>query len=195
MLDQIFREVIQATEDSNFSEVGIHTDESKASNPHGLYVLDGNRREQSLALANGASRRALAVAYVLALTESTGSRVPFVADSLLHALSGKVKLTLLQYLINGERLEQPVIFCTRDDVSESGVKELLARYSGSYATLTTQTKVIRDGVGEVMRYDSRTENRRCSVLCQCSISEFCEVCELVGDADSGSHLVQRQSDG
>jgi hypothetical protein len=35
-----------------------------------------------------------------------------------------------------------------------------------------------------MRFDSRTENQRCSVLCDCAINEFCEVCELVGDKDS-----------
>jgi DNA sulfur modification protein DndD len=188
--NHIFRAVIQATERSHFSEVGVEPIHLEAGTQYGLYARDGNGGPKAIRTANGASRRALAVAYVLALTEVTGSRVPFVADSLLHALSGNVKLSTIQYLVDGERIEQPIIFCTREDVINPAVAELLHAHTGSTYTLTTQTRVVQDGLGDVARYDPRTSNDVCSVICGCSILEFCEVCEIVGDPERGD-LVKR----
>ncbi len=188
--NHIFRTVIQATDRSHFSEVGVEPIHLAAGTQYGLYAKDGNGGPKAIKTANGASRRALAVAYVLALTEVTGSRVPFVADSLLHALSGNVKLSTIQYLVDGERIEQPIIFCTRDDVSDPAVAHLLQAHTGSTYTVTTQTRVVQDGLGDVARADPRTTNDVCSVICGCSILEFCEVCEVVGDPERGD-LVQR----
>lgn len=179
--NHIFRAVIQATERSHFSEVGVEPVHLEAGIQYGLYAKDGMGGPKAIRTANGASRRALAVAYVLALTEVTGSRVPFVADSLLHALSGNVKLATIRYLVDGERIEQPIIFCTREDVINRDVAELLHAHTGSTYTLTTQTRVVQDGLGDVARYDPRATNDVCSVICGCSILEFCKVCEIVGD--------------
>ncbi len=190
--NHIFRTVIQATDRSHFSEVGVEPVHLAAGTQYGLYAKDGKGGPKPIKTANGASRRALAVAYVLALTEVTGSRVPFVADSLLHALSGIVKLSTIQYLVDGERIEQPIIFCTRDDVSDGGraVADLLQAHTGSTYTLTTQTWVVQDGLGAVARADPRATNDVCSVICGCSILEFCEVCEIVGDPERDD-LVRR----
>ena len=183
-LNHIFRSVIQATDQSHFSEVGIESIELQAGTQYGLYAKDGSGGPKEIQTANGASRRALAVAYVLALTEATESRVPFVADSLLHALSGTVKRSTVRYLVDGERIEQPIIFCTRDDVLDPPVAEVIREAAGSTYTLTTQTRVVQDGLGDVVRYDPRASSPRCSVICGCSIDEYCDVCEIVGDATS-----------
>ncbi len=82
-MDRIFRDVITATNDSLFQEVGIRKVPSdRSADQYEVYAIEGGR-EKPLALANGASRRAIGVAFILALAQETRTKVPLVADSLL----------------------------------------------------------------------------------------------------------------
>lgn len=182
LLNGVFRDAIGATDDSQFSEVGIEPIQKQAETQYGLYSKDAHGDPKDLGIANGASRRALGVAFVLALTDATQSAVPFVADSLLHALSGKVKENLVDALVNGSTIDQPILFCTRDDVLAENVASVIKRQAGKSYTLTSQANV---GSNAVRYADAITDNRRCSVLCECSISEFCQICEELGDKESG----------
>jgi DNA sulfur modification protein DndD len=174
-MNAIFRDVISATEDALFQEVGIRQVDEDRYEP---FAMDG-KREKPLALANGASRRALAVAFVLALAEQTGTQVPFVADSLLHAMSGTVKTKIVDYITSGDKIGQPILFGTRTDLLDEEVKDLLKRRSDRTYTLTSQTHV----GGDVVRAAKKATRTKQVVVCDCSVDQYCDVCERVGDKE------------
>jgi DNA sulfur modification protein DndD len=176
----LFSQMIGRTDDGLVSDVGLRALGSSSSMPeYELYARYQNA-DKPLKLINGASRRALSVAFVLALAEQTGSRVPLVTDSLLHSTSGEVRRRLVEFLASGERVGQPIMFGTRADFQSPEVRSVLATNAGATFTLTAQSHVGKD----VVRADpSRLQAKQVSV-CSCGPSEYCAVCERTGDANS-----------
>jgi DNA sulfur modification protein DndD len=175
-MNRIFRDVIGATAESNFSEVGVRGVPLVAGRVgYEPFAMDGER-EKPLAMANGASRRALAVSFVLALAETTGSSVPFVADSLLHAFSGGVLRRMVGYLVDGRRVGQPILFGHTHDLLDEEIRQLLIDAAGVTYTVTNQSHV----GGDVVRAAEHRRHARQTVICGCGISEYCDVCEHVG---------------
>lgn len=174
-MNEIFRDVISATSDSLFAEVGVRPVEDGEYEP---FAKDGGK-DKPLALANGASRRALAVAFVLSLAEETRTQVPFVADSLLHAMSGTVKSKVVDYITSGDKIGQPILFGTRTDLLDAEVTELLKSRCGKSYTLTSQTHV----GGDVVRAAQKAKFTKQVVVCECGIDEYCPVCERLDDAE------------
>jgi DNA sulfur modification protein DndD len=186
-MNKIFRDVISATDNALFQEVGVRKVEDGQYEP---YAKDSSG-EKPLALANGASRRALAVAFVLALAEQTGTQVPFVADSLLHAMSGTVKTKIVEYISSGDKIGQPILFGTRTDLLDEEVKDLLIERSGRTYTLTSQTHV----GGDVIRAAPKATRTKQVVVCDCGVDEYCDTCERVGDsAREEDGRLQRRKD-
>ncbi|MFE0864061.1 AAA family ATPase [Streptomyces rochei] len=174
VMNRIFRDVIGATDESNFSEVGVRkvSGVTAPRDQYEPYALDG-AREKPLALANGASRRALAVSFVLALAETTGSSVPFVADSLLHAFSGGVLRRMVGYLVDGQRVGQPILFGHTHDLLDEEIRQALIHAAGATYTVTNESHV----GGDVMRAAPHRQYARQTVICGCGISEYCDICE------------------
>jgi DNA sulfur modification protein DndD len=182
VMNRIFRSVIGATADSNFSEVGIRVVSGVTGSrvEYEPYAFDG-QREKPLAMANGASRRALAVSFVLALAETTGSSVPFVADSLLHALSGGVLQRMVGYLVDGQRVGQPILFGHTHDLLDEEIRQTIIDAAGIAYTVTNESHV----GGDVVRAAAHRKYSRQTVICGCGISEYCDVCEHTGyESDS-----------
>ncbi|MFD8527148.1 AAA family ATPase [Streptosporangium canum] len=186
-MNRIFRDVIGATEDSHFSEVGVRTilSISGSKMEYELYATDGTKNKP-LAMANGASRRALAVSFVLALAETTASSVPFVADSLLHAFSGGVLRRMVRYLVDGERVGQPILFGHTHDLLDDDIRQDLIAAAGRTYTVTSQSHV----GGDVVRAAPNRQYSRQTVICECGINEYCDVCEHVTYAND-SRFVRR----
>jgi DNA sulfur modification protein DndD len=176
VMNRIFRDVIGATADSNFTEVGIRVVSTTSSTgvAYEPYALDGER-EKPLAMANGASRRALAVSFVLALAETTGSSVPFVADSLLHAFSGGVLRRMVGYLVDGQRVGQPILFGHTHDLLDEEIRQVLIDAAGVTFTVTNESHV----GGDVVRAAPGRYSRQ-TVICGCGINEYCDLCEHTG---------------
>lgn len=177
-MNSIFRDVIGATETSLFGQVGVRPVRGRGAKAEYEVFVTEDGREKPLALANGASRRAIGVSFVLALAEETRTKVPFVADSLLHAISGAVRRRLVEYLTAGDRVGQPILFGTRADFLDPEVRERLKTRAGRNFTLTSQTHVGRD----VARAAPNVKCPKQTVVCNCGIDEFCEACEREGDA-------------
>lgn len=176
-MNVIFRDVIGATEESLFGEVGVRPIRGRGGKTeYEVFVTEGGR-EKPLALANGASRRAIGVSFVLALADETRTKVPFIADSLLHAISGAVRRRIVEYLTDGDRIGQPILFGTRADFLDPEVKELLKSRAGRSYTLTSETHVGRD----VVRATPKAKSPKQAVVCDCAIDEFCDSCERTGD--------------
>ncbi|MER6946553.1 AAA family ATPase [Nonomuraea sp. NPDC000554] len=186
-MNRIFRNVIGATEESNFSEVGVQGIPSVIGSKmtYELFAKDG-KRNKPLAMANGASRRALAVSFVLALAETTASSVPFVADSLLHAFSGGVLRRMVSYLVDGQRVGQPIIFGHTHDLLDDDIRDVLRTAAGRTYTVTSQSHV----GGDVVRAAPNRQNARQTVVCDCGINEYCDICEHVTYAGD-SRFVRR----
>jgi DNA sulfur modification protein DndD len=188
VMNRIFRDVIGATAESNFSEVGLRPVQSGIGSrvQYEPYSLDGDGKDKPLAMANGASRRALAVSFVLALAETTGSSVPFVADSLLHPFAGGVLRRLVSYLVDGRRVGQPILFGHTHDFSDQEIRQLLIDASGQAYTITSEAHV----GGDVLRAAPHRQHARQSVICDCGIDEYCDICEHTGYA-SDARLTRR----
>jgi DNA sulfur modification protein DndD len=179
-MTELFSDMIGRTEEGLVSEVGLRPIGRNASLPeYELFALYEGR-EKPLRLINGASRRALSVAFVLALAEQTGSRVPLVTDSLLHSTSGEVRRRLLDSLISGKRVGQPIMFGTRADFHATEIRALLERYAGSTYTLTAQSQVGAD----VVRPDPDRQQARQVSVCRCGPTQFCSICERRGDSET-----------
>ncbi len=176
-MELIFSTIIGSTENALISSVGLRRCDTKgSSSEYELYAKSGDQ-ELSLKLVNGASRRALSVAFVLALAKETNTRVPLVCDSLLHSTSGEVRRRLMEFISSGEHVGQPIVFGTRADFMDDGVRAAVKHFGGATFTLTAQSQV----GGDVVNADpNRAQSQQVSV-CKCAPGEFCEVCERVGD--------------
>lgn len=178
-MNRIFRDVISATDESLFEKVGIQmTSEVRGRTLFEPYAYEGGRLKP-LALANGASRRAIGVSFILAMAEETQSRIPVVADSLLHSMSGSVKRKIVDYLSAGDRMGQVILFATRSDLADEDVATLVRGRVGKTYTLTSQAHA----GGDVLRRTPEAAHVKQTVICDCGIDSFCLACERVGDAE------------
>ena len=127
---------------------------------------------------NGASRRILALSFVLALCKVSRTHAPLVADSLLNFMSGSVRTNTLR--VTAETASQPILLLTGSDLESQNEVELVSQYGGATYTLTGQWQT-GDQVGDVV---NQTTDRQVSLVCRCGPREFCDVCERHGQAGS-----------
>ena len=81
---------------------------------------------------NGASRRALTLAFILAITKVSGVEAPNVIDTPLGMMSGYVKKSVLKTVI--QESSQLVLFLTRSEIA--GCEDILDTEAGQVITLT-----------------------------------------------------------
>jgi DNA sulfur modification protein DndD len=177
-MTNLFSTIIGQTEEGLISEVGLRTTGPASNLPEYELFARYQNEDKPLKLINGASRRALSVAFVLALAEQTGSLVPLVTDSLLHSTSGEVRKRLVDFLATGKRIGQPIMFGTRADFQSPEVRTVLEQYAGATYTLTAQSHVGAD----VVRIDPNRDYSNQVSICNCSPRQYCAICERTGDA-------------
>ena len=127
---------------------------------------------------NGASRRILALSFVLGLCKVSRTLAPLVADSLLNFMSGSVRTNTLR--ITAETASQPILLLTGSDLESQSEVDLVARYAGATYTLTGQWQHTGQG-GDVV---NQTDARQVSLICPCGPREFCNVCERQGQTEN-----------
>jgi len=125
---------------------------------------------------NGASRRALTLAFILALTEVSGVKAPNVIDTPLGMMSGIVKQSVLRTTV--DHTEQLVLFLTRDELF--GCQDIIDLYAGKVCTLTNSAhypkQLVNDPNGSYKRL----------VSCDCNHHQYCNLCERIGDSGNPS---------
>ena len=141
-------------------------------------ILAVNNRERSMPPTeiNGASRRILALSFVLGLCKVSRTLAPLVADSLLNFMSGSVRTNTLR--ITAETASQPILLLTGSDLESQNEVDQVERYAGATYTLTGQWQHTAHG-GDVVH---QTDERQVSLICRCGPREFCSVCERQGQA-------------
>ena len=116
---------------------------------------------------NGASRRALTIAFILALAQVSEVEAPNVIDTPLGMMSGYVKQAVLQ--LASQHSGQLVLMLTHSEISEC--EEILDRRAGRMYTLTNPAHYPRILVNDPNAEDSRL------LLCGCDHRSHCPVCE------------------
>lgn len=155
------------------SEVRISKSDAETFEVAGIGI-DGRRMDVAHQF-NGASKRALTNAFVLALGETAGVRAPHVIDTPLGMMDPSVRRNVFEVM--SRECVQLVLLLTRSEIN--GIEEML-----DAASLTIT--VTNQGSGAVL---NRQFDDTRSVVCACSHREYCTVCERVGD--SGTSLVRR----
>lgn len=115
---------------------------------------------------NGASRRAISLAFILALTKVSKVKAANIIDTPLGMTSGLVKASIVENLINEG--SQIILFLTYDEIK--GVEPILKKYAGKEVTLSFSghyPKMLRN----------KPLNEGVTALCECSHEEFCSICE------------------
>ena len=116
---------------------------------------------------NGASRRALTIAFILALTEVSEVDAPNVIDTPLGMTSGYVKTAILQTAI--QQSSQLILFLTHDEIK--GCEDILDEYAGRIHTLTNPSHYPK-----ILINDPEIENTRV-LICECNHRNSCKICE------------------
>lgn len=116
---------------------------------------------------NGASRRALTIAFILALAQVSQVEAPNVIDTPLGMLSGYVKQAVLR--IASQHSAQLILMLTHSEINEC--EEILDRRVGRIYTLTNPAHYPRILVNDPGVEDSRV------LLCKCDHRSHCRVCQ------------------
>ena len=115
---------------------------------------------------NGASRRALTLAFILALTKVSEVEAPNVIDTPLGMTSGFVKHSILRTAVREST--QLILFLTHDEIA--GCEEIIDESAGLVFTLTNPVHYPR-----MLVNDPGVAERRV-VRCECDHRSECQLC-------------------
>lgn len=121
---------------------------------------------------NGASRRALTLAFILALTKVSQVEAPNVIDTPLGMTSGFVKRSILRTAVRESA--QLILFLTQDEIA--GCEEIIDKVGGKIFTLTNPALYPR-----ILVNDPGVADRKV-LRCECNHREDCRLCQLHSDA-------------
>ena len=152
--------IIQKAEISGRFEILVYGPNSRSLNP-----------DRDL---NGASRRALTLAFILALTKVSEIEAPNVIDTPLGMMSGYVKESVLNTAIRES--SQLVLFLTRSEISDC--EEILDAEAGRVITLTNSAHYPR-----MLVNDPQVKERKV-LQCGCNHREQCPLCQRQMDVES-----------
>lgn len=161
------------------AEVGLRAAEGKPDE-YEIYALNRRGRAMPPIEINGASRRVLALAFVLALCSESRTHAPLIADSLLNFMSGVVRRNTLR--VTAENASQPILLLTGADLEAASEVATVERFAGATFALTGQWDAIDAGDGgDVVHW---TTPRPVSLVCKCGPRQYCEICERLGQGES-----------
>lgn len=127
---------------------------------------------------NGASRRALTIAFILALTEVSGVEAPNVIDTPLGMMSGFVKTEVVRVASNASA--QLILFLTHDEIN--GCEAILDARAGKVTTITNPLHYPR-----ILKNDPGTTAAE-AIQCQCDHRTVCRVCDRYPSAADAGEL-------
>jgi len=115
---------------------------------------------------NGASRRALTIAFILALTNVSQVEAPNIIDTPLGMTSGHVKRSLLKCAI--AESHQLILFLTPSEIE--GCEDIIDEFAGTVLTLTNPAHY------PVMLVNDPKVSERTVLRCECSHRQSCSLC-------------------
>lgn len=127
---------------------------------------------------NGASRRALTLAFILALTKVSQVEAPNVIDTPLGMMSGYVKTSVLRTAIRES--SQLVLFLTRSEIA--GCENILDSEAGRVITLSNPRHYPR------MLVNDPHVTERTVLRCECNHRQECPVCQRRTDVEEALEM-------
>ena len=127
---------------------------------------------------NGASRRALTLAFILALTKVSEVEAPNVIDTPLGMMSGYVKRSVLKTAIRES--SQLVLFLTRSEIADC--EEILDAEAGRVITLTNPAHYPR------MLINDPQVKEQTVLRCECDHRTECDLCQRQMDLEPETEL-------
>lgn len=124
---------------------------------------------------NGASRRALTLAFILALTKVSEVEAPNVIDTPLGMTSGYVKRSILRTTVRESA--QLILFLTHDEIA--GCEEIIDQAAGVVFTLTNPAHFPK-----MLVNDPGVEERKV-LRCECDHRNECPLCHRHPDVQVG----------
>ena len=121
---------------------------------------------------NGASRRALTLAFILALTRVSEVEAPNVIDTPLGMTSGFVKRSILRTAVRES--SQLMLFLTHDEIA--GCEEIIDGAAGTVFTLTNPAHYPK------MLVNDPDVPERKILRCECDHRSECQLCQRRADA-------------
>ena len=116
---------------------------------------------------NGASRRAITLSFILALTKVSEVEAPNIIDTPLGMMAGYVKQSVLLNTV--KEGSQVILFLTHDEIF--GVQEIIDKYAGLVFTLTNPGHYPKMLVNKPEVKDTRI------LRCSCNHRQSCKICE------------------
>lgn len=127
---------------------------------------------------NGASRRALTLAFILALTKVSEVEAPNVIDTPLGMTSGFVKRAILRTAVREST--QLILFLTHDEIA--GCEDIINRAGGVVFTLTNPAHYPK-----MLVNDPGIEVRKV-LRCACDHNSECQLCQRLPDPQVELHV-------
>jgi len=163
LMNEVFIDMIGADPDQ-----GAAIQRAEISRDFDIIVFGRNDRKLDPDLdLNGASRRALTFAFILALTEVSEVHAPNVIDTPLGMTSGFVKRAILSTAI--KRSAQLILFLTHDEIA--GCEDIIDGAAGSVVTLTNPTHYPK------MLVNNPNISELKVLRCDCDHNSSCQLCE------------------
>lgn len=161
-MNEIFMAMIVADE-----EAGSAVRKAVLTREHDIVVMGpGERTIDPDSDLNGASRRALTLAFILALVEVSGVKAPNIIDTPLGMMGVEVRQAVLRYA--AMHSNQLVMFLTGSEIL--GVEDLLDEHAGRTYTFSNAahypTKLLNDPGTTRME----------TLVCSCSHRQSCDLC-------------------
>lgn len=130
---------------------------------------------------NGASQRALTLAFIWALMEVSGTEAPRIIDTPLGMVAGGVKTRLVEMITDSASEDRPdfqvVLFLTRSEIRD--IEEILDRRVGAVTTMSCSKDYPAD-----LRFDWGVVEPTIRA-CPCSHRESCRICARDYDRENG----------
>lgn len=161
-MNEIFMAMIVADD-----EAGSVVRKAVLTRDHDIVVMGpGGRTIDPDIDLNGASRRALTLAFILALVKVSGVKAPNIIDTPLGMMGIEVRQAVLRYAATHS--SQLVMFLTGSEIM--GVEELLDEYAGQSYTFSNAahypTKLLNDPGTSHME----------TLVCPCNHRQTCDLC-------------------
>jgi len=135
-----------------------------------VYGVNGHELDPNEDL-NGASRRAITLAFILALTKVSKVDAVNIIDTPLGMMSGFVKRSVLKHLIAESK--QVILFLTHSEII--GVEDILDQFAGKVFTLTNP------GHYPVQLANKPPKEESAVIRCSCTHREVCDLCERINE--------------
>lgn len=123
---------------------------------------------------NGASRRCLTLAFIMALTGVSEVEAPNVIDTPLGMMSGYVKTSALKTAIRES--SQLILFLTRSEIT--GCEGILDAEAANVITLTNPAHY------PVMLVNDPGVKERAIIVCDCNHRQECDICQRIVLSDA-----------